>query len=192
MEATMTQQRGFYLRGARVLLRPLRESDLVESVRVWTPELRHLYGGSPTAPPADPAARLAGKRRLLTRVRRGLEGHFFALEADGQYIGFLTIGRVDADGNGSLRIGIENPEYWGQGYGTEAIGLMLRYTFEDLGLHRVHLRVAAYNARARRCYEKCSFRVEGIERQSFQVDGVWHDDILMAILREEWEAARCA
>jgi len=65
---------------------------------------------------------------------------------------------------------------------------MLRYAFEDLGLHRIALWVAAYNTRARRCYEKCGFRVEGIARENFQVDGEWQDDVLMAVLKEEWEA----
>ncbi len=187
MEAMMARQRGFYLRGERVLLRPLRESDLVVSVRLWTPELRHCYGGSPTAPRANEVAMLSGKKQWLTRVRRGMEGHFFAIETAGRYIGHVSL-RLDADNNGHLRIGIEDSTCWGRGYGTEAVRLMLRYAFEDLGLHRMALRVAAYNERARRCYEKCGFRVEGVERQSFQVDGEWQDDVLMGILRDEWEA----
>jgi RimJ/RimL family protein N-acetyltransferase len=65
---------------------------------------------------------------------------------------------------------------------------MLRYGFETLGLHRIGLRVAAYSTRAIRCYEKCGFRLEGVERDSFLVDGEWHDDWLMAVLRDEWEA----
>jgi [ribosomal protein S5]-alanine N-acetyltransferase len=185
---TEMMQNTLFLRGARVLLRPLREDDLAESVRVWTPELRYCYGGSRLAPAADPEAHLAGKRRWFDRVRRGEEGHVFAIETDDRYIGFAILGKLDGDGNASYRVGLENPEYWGRGYGMEVTRLMLRYAFEDLDLHRVHLRVTAYNLRARGCYEKAGFRVEGVLRQSFQVDGEWQDDLLMAILREEWEA----
>ncbi len=177
------------LQGERVLLRPLRESDIEESVRVWTPELRYWYGGSRIS---GHGPTTNGRRKLLERVRRGEEGHFFALETEGRYIGFTALRVSDEERSGSLRIGIENPEYWGRGYGTEAIGLLLGYAFQGLDLHRVSLRVAAYNHRARRCYTKCGFRVEGIERESFQVDGAWQDDVLMAILKREWEARQTA
>ena len=94
----------------------------------------------------------------------------------------------DHEQSGRYRIGIENPGYWGRGYGTEVTRLALHYAFNTLQLHRVHLRVAAYNTRAIRCYQKCGFRVEGRERENFQVDGEWQDDVLMAVLRDEWEA----
>jgi RimJ/RimL family protein N-acetyltransferase/predicted N-acetyltransferase YhbS len=176
------------IKGERVLLRPLQESDLEESLRVWTPELRHMYGGSLIAAAGPIEARRQGRRAWFERVQRGAEGHCFAIEADGRYIGHVHIDAIDEQSqSGRYRVGIDNPEYWGKGYGTEAGRLMLRYAFETLGLHRVSLRVAAYNARAIRCYEKCGFRHEGIERDSFFVDGKWHDDVLMAILREEWE-----
>jgi RimJ/RimL family protein N-acetyltransferase len=179
------------IQGESVLLRPSQEGDAEESARVWTPELRHMYGGSATA---------AGRPTVESR-RRGNEQmaasgeHHFAIEAcpepaeraDGRYIGFVGLKVNDEEQSASYRIGIANPEYWGRGYGTEVARLMLRYAFETLGLHRVHLKVAAYNVRARRCYEKSGFRVEGVLRQSFQVDGEWQDDVLMAILREEWE-----
>jgi RimJ/RimL family protein N-acetyltransferase len=126
-------------------------------------------------------------RQRRNEQMTGSDEHCFAIEADGRYIGFLGLRVNDSEQGGSYRIGIENPEYWGRGYGTEVAGLVLRYAFETLGLHRVHLMVAAYNVRARRCYEKAGFRVEGVLRESFQVDGEWQDDVLMAILREEWQ-----
>jgi len=178
------------IRGEEVLLRPLRESDLEESLRVWTPELRHMYGGSLTSPQRPT---LADKRRSFERIQRGERGHIFAVEADGRYIGFANI-EVTSEENerAKYRIAIENPEYWGKGYGTEATRLMLRYAFETLGLHRVEVRAADYNTRAIRCYEKCGFRLEGIERDSFFVDGEWHDDWVMAALRDEWDESQTA
>jgi RimJ/RimL family protein N-acetyltransferase len=175
---------------AQVRLRLLRETDLEESLRVWTPELRHMYGGSlldERRPTVD------DRRRWFDRVQRGEEGHCYAIEADGRYIGHVNIKIKDeANQRASLGIGIDNPSYWGRGYGTEVTRLMLCFAFQELGLHRVSLRVAAYNMRAIRCYEKCGFRREGVERDSFFVDGKWHDDVLMAILREEWEAHSAA
>jgi ribosomal-protein-alanine N-acetyltransferase len=179
------------INGHTVLLRPLRESDLEESVRVWTPELRHMYGGSMTAPAASLADRRAGKRLWFERVQRGEEGHCFAIEVGGRYIGWAALYRFNqANRSAHWRGGIENSECWGRGNGTEAMQLMLRYGFDTLCLHRISLRVAAYNTRAIRCYEKCGFRLEGIERDSFLVDGEWHDDWLMAVLRDDWEESQ--
>ena len=182
------QQTVTTVEGERVLLRPFQEGDAEESARVWTPESNYMYGGSP---------RGAKRPSVESRQRRneqmtGSDEHCFAIEADGRYIGFLGLRVNDSEQGGSYRIGIENPEYWGRGYGTEVARLVLRYAFETLGLHRVHLMVAAYNVRARRCYEKAGFRVEGVLRESFQVDGEWQDDVLMAILQEEWEARGAA
>ncbi len=182
------QQEVTAIKGDAVLLRPLRESDLEESARVWTPELRHMYGGSLTAPAASLEARRSGKRRWFERVQRGEEGHCFAIEVGGRYIGFAALYSFDEISRSAhWRGGIENSECWGRGYGTEVVQLMLRYGFDTLGLHRISLRVASYNTRAIRCYEKCGFRLEGIERYSFLVDGEWHDDWLMAVLRDEWD-----
>ncbi len=174
------------IQGDRILLRPFQEGDAEEAARVWTPELRYMYGGS-----RIPGGRPAAESRQRDHEQIAASGeHHFAIEADGRYIGWLGLRVNDGEQSGSYRIGIENPHYWGKGYGAEVTQLIVRYAFETLELHRVHLRAAAYNVRARRCYEKVGFRTEGILRKSFQVDGEWQDDVLMAILREEWEQRR--
>lgn len=66
--------------------------------------------------------------------------------------------------------------------------LVLRYAFEDLGLHRVDLRVLEYNDRAIAVYEKCGFVREGVERESANVAGKWHSDLIMGILEHEYRA----
>ena len=63
---------------------------------------------------------------------------------------------------------------------------MLGYAFKTLRLHRVGIRVLAYNKRAIRAYEKCGFGVEGRERETAFVNGVWHDDIMMGLLDREF------
>ena len=63
--------------------------------------------------------------------------------------------------------------------------LVLAYAF-DSGLHRVGLRVLATNERAVRCYTSCGFKLEGRERESARIDGVWQDDLIMGILAREF------
>ena len=48
--------------------------------------------------------------------------------------------------------------------------------------------VLEYNHRAIACYKKCGFVQECVLRETAFVDGVWHDDILMSILEDEYRA----
>lgn len=76
-------------------------------------------------------------------------------------------------------------EYWNQGYGTEALGLVLTYVFNERNLHRVQLTVNANNPRAIRAYEKVGFRQEGTAREAFYRDGMWQDNVYMGVLKKE-------
>ena len=66
-----------------------------------------------------------------------------------------------AHGEAWVGIGLGERDYWGNGYGTDAMRLMLRFAFDELNLQRVSLGVYAYNPRAIRSYEKAGFRREG-------------------------------
>jgi RimJ/RimL family protein N-acetyltransferase len=92
------------------------------------------------------------------------------------------------DRRARLAIGLFHPDLLGQGIGTLAIRLLLRHAFETMGLHRLDLRVLAFNRRAIRCYEKCGFVHERFERESAWVAGTWADDVLMALLEHEYRA----
>lgn len=74
----------------------------------------------------------------------------------------------------------------GQGLGTEAIRLLARQLFEGRGHHRLTIDPAADNTTAIRAYARVGFRRVGIMRKYERgPDGVWHDGLLMDMLREE-------
>ena len=79
---------------------------------------------------------------------------------------------------------------WDQGYGTEAVELLLCHGFETLNLNRIYLRVYSTNLRAKRSYEKAGFVVEGTLRQAVYRHGEYADIHIMSILRSEWTAHR--
>jgi RimJ/RimL family protein N-acetyltransferase len=81
-------------------------------------------------------------------------------------------------------------EHIGAGFGTDAQRVLLRFAFNAVGLNRVWLTVYASNTRAIRSYEKLGFRREGLMRQSWRGPNGLEDSVLMAILRDEWAAAR--
>ena len=109
------------------------------------------------------------------------------LEND-EAIGFIELDGVHwSHGDSYVGIGIGEREYWGKGFGTDAMKVVLRYAFEELNLHRVSLNVFEYNQRAIHSYEKVGFVVEGCERQFLRREGKRWDMIYMGILRAEWE-----
>jgi RimJ/RimL family protein N-acetyltransferase len=82
---------------------------------------------------------------------------------------------------------IGDKNYWSQGYGTDATLTLLRFAFEQIGLNRVELFVYDFNPRAQRAYEKAGFKRSGVKRQGLFRNGAFHDEIMMDILREEWD-----
>ncbi len=108
-------------------------------------------------------------------------------------IGTIRLDRLNAtDRRASMAIGIYDPQLLGKGLGSEAIRLFLHYAFGELQLHRIGIRVLAHNSRAIRAYQKCGFVIEGRERETAFIDGVWHDDVMMGLLETEfsgWEGA---
>jgi RimJ/RimL family protein N-acetyltransferase len=102
-------------------------------------------------------------------------------------IGFVGLGEPDwAHGDCYVGIGIGERDYWGKGYGTEAMQLILRYAFTELNLRRVSLSVFEYNPRGIRSYEKAGFKEEGRLRKYLHRDGKRWDILFMGILQEEW------
>ena len=89
-------------------------------------------------------------------------------------------------GDAWVGIGLGERDYWGKGYGTDAMLVLQRYAFEELNLHRLSLTVFDYNQRAVRSYEKAGFIVEGRARQYLNREGQRYDMVFMGILREEW------
>lgn len=108
-------------------------------------------------------------------------------------VGFIPIGTCQIHDinwrNRSAEIGIMIGEksYWDQGYGTEAMQLMVDHGFKTLNLHRIWLQVFAKNKRGIRAYEKAGFKYEGTYRQAEYQHGQYQDIHLMSILKDEWQ-----
>jgi len=111
--------------------------------------------------------------------------------AGDRLIGSCAFSQLDGDNGSALfHITIGERDCWGQGYGSEATGLMVDHAFSSLGLHRVALSVFAFNERAMRAYARVGFVVEGSSREAIWRDGRWWDEIHMSVLEPEWRARR--
>ncbi len=83
-------------------------------------------------------------------------------------------------------IGAKN--YWGKGYGTEALSLLVDYGFNILNLNNIMLETFSFNQRALKSYKKVGFREIGRRRQSIILAGKKYDEILLDILAEDFES----
>jgi RimJ/RimL family protein N-acetyltransferase len=131
----------------------------------------------------------AEAREMLERFVKGLpESVNLSVRAvaDDALVGLVRLYDIQwMHGTAILGVSI-GPDNWGRGLGTEASALILKYGFDELGLHRIWLDVFGYNERAIHVYRKLGFVEEGTLRQHLQRDGRRWDVILMGLLRDEF------
>ena len=125
----------------------------------------------------------------MMQKEQSVNEHFFSIHtlADDRLLGFIDL-VVDnwPARDAFVGIGIGEREFWGKGYGTDAMNIVLRYAFTEVNINRVSLNVFDYNPRAIRSYEKAGFRHEGRMRSYLNKEGKRWDMLFMGILREEW------
>jgi RimJ/RimL family protein N-acetyltransferase len=78
------------------------------------------------------------------------------------------------------------PEFWGNGYVTEATELLLDFAFEERRLAKVYAIVLETNVASQQVLEKLGFQREGVHRQETFVEGERRDNYRYGILAEEW------
>jgi len=109
-----------------------------------------------------------------------------ALRATGRLIGYCAA-MPDADDPRQCEIGFTlAPDYQGRGYATEAVRLLAGYLFTVRGKHRITACCDARNAASAALLERLGMRREGHLRQSTWAKGEWTDDLLYALLHDEW------
>jgi len=175
------------LKGEKVTLRALEREDLP---RLWAfnNDLAVELAGGGDPPMPQSLARLQAEFEKKAG-EGGRDGADFAIEVEGQIIGTCALFNFDTLGHTcELGIGIGDQAYWGQGYGREAVGLLLAYAFRLRNMHRVYLRVHGRNQRAIRAYTACGFVPEGRLRAHVWSDGAYDDLLIMGVLRDEWLA----
>lgn len=113
----------------------------------------------------------------------------FAIEIlkEGKYAGGCGINSIDWKNRyATVGIFLGRP-YWGKGYGTDAMKVLLKFIFEEMNLNKIILITYSFNERAIACYQKVGFKIEGILREQIFRDGCYYDEIAMGILFSEWK-----
>lgn len=174
------------LTGERVRLGMIREAD-VDLLGQWHDDTRsaRLGDSGPAYPHPEASHRKWWADRLAGDSTRDFAIRL--LDEKSTLIGTISLCQIDSTNRvAEMGMEISDPGLWGKGYGTEAVRLLLRFAFDDMNLHRVHLGVFAFNDRAISCYERVGFVREGTHREYLQRSGKRHDMHLYGILEYEW------
>ena len=176
------------IEGKFVNLRAREVSDAVRSA-TWsgTPDMIRLMGDRYQAP--LPAMELYLEEELWGPSAYGEQ--LFAIETkDGRHIGNMGLSDVEqAQRRARIAIRIGEAEDRSKGYGADAMRTILRFAFQEMNLNRVELEVFEYNGRAIAAYKKCGFVEEARLRLAHFSDAAFHDALIMAVLRSEFDAA---
>lgn len=158
--------------GKMVRLRSLEKRDLVK-MAAWNQD-QDLQLFVDCDLPVD----LTQLERWFDENVPGRTYQIFAIETlEGELIGDLELDHICwKKHEAEVRIRIGEKEYWGQGYGTEAMQLILHQWLVEKNFNRIYLRVYHFNGRAIRCYQKNGFKQVGILQRR---DPEWKDIVLM-------------
>lgn len=168
--------------GDRIYLSP-RNSEDVEKFTEWMNDFQVTdYIGRSGA-----LMSLECEKRYLEE-NYNLEGTFAIVTlVENKIIGTIGLKDINTINRSAvLGIFIGDKDYLSQGYGTEAIRLILDFGFNYMNLHNIKLELISFNERALKCYKKCGFVETGRTRENVFVNGKYYDTISMDILSNEF------
>ncbi len=104
-----------------------------------------------------------------------------------ELIGMVTLTSLNwINRSADLGIIIGEKSLWGQGHATEAVFQMLKFGFQERGLHRVSCSILEKNSGSRKVALKCGFKEEGLLREAVFKNGQFQNLIAYAILQDEY------
>jgi RimJ/RimL family protein N-acetyltransferase len=171
--------------GKRITLRAWEKDD-AEVFALWLndPEVSIGLGN------AYPAVTREQQEKFIAE-HANQPNYSIVLNENQQLIGSCGLHFLDQQNRfAELGIIIGEKVYWNQGYGREAISMLLEIGFEGLGLNRIELYVHDLNQRGYRCYLAAGFVEEGRLRKRCYIKSAFVDDIVMSVLAEEYWARK--
>lgn len=173
------------LKGELVRLREYKQSDVELAYRYLNdPEVMlNLSNGIPYP------MTLEKEQKWFNSQNKNQDKYSFAIETlnDKVYIGGCGINWYDwKNGTAEVGIFIGDKRYRGKGYGTDAMKVLINFLFQHTNINRIQLATYSFNERAIKSYLKCGFKEEGRLRQRVFRHGKYHDEVLMGLLREDY------
>jgi len=175
----------------RLLLRPFAMDDLADLHAIQSrPDVTRYLMWRPRSL-AEVREVLAKRARTTTLEDQGDALNLaMTLPESGALVGDVSLRWVSAKHRQGEIGFVLHPDHHGKGFAGEAGAVMLRLGFEGLGLHRVVGRCDARNTASAKVMERLGMRREAHLRQNEIVKGEWTDELVYAMLADEWPAAR--
>jgi RimJ/RimL family protein N-acetyltransferase len=177
------------LTSARLMLRPYTETDFDDLYDIQSrPEVtRYLLFGTRDR---DQARESLQERIQAASLENDGDNLTLAvvLPQTGTVIGEVVLFWTSREHRQGEIGYIFHPDHGGKGYATEAAQVILRLGFEELSLHRIAGRLNGRNTASARVLERLGMRREAHFTHSRIVKGEWVDEVVFAMLEEEWRA----
>ena len=173
------------LEGKLVNLRAAEKEDLA-LLAEWfnNPEFSGEYG------PLRQASKPEFEKGFWTEDKHETKD-FFIERKDGTKVGIITHFYLLHLAGRLLEIGYAIlPKERRKGYCAEAVSIIVDYLFLSKDTMRIQATTDVRNLASQKILEKTGFKKEGRLRKTGFVRGVWADDYLWSILREEWKEPR--
>jgi [ribosomal protein S5]-alanine N-acetyltransferase len=179
---------------------PILETDRLKLVELGYQHVQSLfeilsieevmrYYGSDSFTTPNEAMKLIEIFQKNYKEKRGIRWGI-VLKENKKLIGSLGLNSLLLK-NKRAEIGYEiHPNYWRNGYTTEAIKKVLRFSFHELALNRIGAVVYPENEPSLRLLKKLSFTEEGLLRDYMYQSNQYHDTIVLSLLKPEWEKSQ--
>lgn len=142
-------------------------------------------------PHQDISESVASIEKALRRYQEGRCYRFcIALKDTDELIGVIEPLRFEESTGSCSFAYMLGREFWGQGYGTEALRAVLDFLFRDMEVDRVEADHMAYNAASGAVMGKAGMIFTGVVSGKYEKDGIVHDAACYCITREQWENSR--
>lgn len=173
-----------------ICLAPIDHEKDAEIESRWThdAEYMRLLSLEPALPQS--AAQLKKRYEKIEKEQDEKKNLFYftmRMRADDRLIGFARLYWIEwSNAGGFVELGIGDTNDRQHGYGSQALGLLLRYTFDELNLYRLTALVPEYNPVALHLFSKVGFVEEVRRRKALNRDGRRWDLIHLGLLQDEW------
>jgi RimJ/RimL family protein N-acetyltransferase len=176
---------GPVIEGKLVRLRPPRPED-ASAMAGWFEDLEVTRFIQLRHPPSVDA-----EKEFLDRAARDHDSIFWVVEHEGRLVGATSIVRIDwKHGCGTTGTVIGDKKVWGRGIARELMQLRAEYAFLQLPLRKLKSAYLDGNEGSARAQAAAGYRVVGRWRKVRFIDGIWRDQVLTELLREDWESSR--
>jgi RimJ/RimL family protein N-acetyltransferase len=176
---------GMYIRGKIVTLRAMEEDDQ-ELLRqmVNDPEIEKMIGGY-----SFPISKFQQNKWFESNANDQNNVRLIIETEEDGAIGFANIVNIDWKNRTAFHgIKISNKKFRAKGIGTDTVMAVMKYAFEELQLSRLDGTIIEYNEPSRKVYcDKCGWKVEGIRRKAVFKSNEYHNELIVGILKEEYE-----